>query len=112
VARCHVTPSGLFDVADHSMSMKEQFAYDHVDDWGHPKRCGLWRVHPSSQVVTWAADVPGRGDTCFATVLPVTDRLWHVWNYSSPLDGTDDPTWFQGHTGPTQIYRATIDFGS
>ena len=61
--------------------------------------------------MTWVLDLPGRGDTCFASVVPVSDRLWQVYNYSSPLEGDEDPTWFTGQHGPTRIYRATVDWG-
>ena len=45
------------------------------------------------------------------SVVPVSDRLWQVYNYSSPLEGDEDPTWFTGQHGPTRIYRATVDWG-
>jgi hypothetical protein len=111
IARRNVTPSGLYDVANHAKPANEQYAYNQLDYWGHPKRCSLWRVEPSTRAVIWTADLPGRGDTCFASVLPVTDRLWQVYNYSSPLEGDDDPAWFAGQHGPTRIYRAVVDFG-
>ncbi len=47
------------------------------------------------------------GDTCFASILPLSDQQYLVYNYTSPLD---DPelAWNDGQFGETYIYRVTL----
>ena len=59
------------------------------------------------------ADLPSRGDTCFASVLAPADGRgpFELYNYTSPLDGPD-VAWQEGQNGPTVIYRMTVSLPS
>lgn len=74
-----------------------------------PKRCALWQVDRHSLTVRFIVDLPSRGDTCFASVLPdeANPKRFLVYNYSSPIDGPDVP-WNKGQDGQTNIYRTPI----
>ena len=64
-------------------------------------------VDPDSLDVTWLADLPSRGDTCFPALVPEGDGRWTVYNYTSSLDGPDLP-WFAGQLRPTSIYALDL----
>jgi hypothetical protein len=55
-------------------------------------------------------DLPSRGDTCFAAVLPTDqpDEL-ALYNYSSDIDGPD-VGWQTGQAGSTYVYRHVLRF--
>jgi hypothetical protein len=53
-------------------------------------------------------DFPSAGDTSYAGVAPLDGGQALVTWYSS--DVTADPTWTAGMSGPTDIWRGTIDF--
>ena len=52
-------------------------------------------------------DLPSRGDTCFASILPLNPYNYLVFNYTSPLEG-DDVSWVDGQSGPTLIYTLVL----
>ena len=55
-------------------------------------------------------DIPGRGDTCYPAVIPTGRDRYLVYNYTSPLDGPDEPWGTALLHGPTLIYRTTLVF--
>ncbi len=73
------------------------------------KRCSLWRYDRATGKVGFMVDLPSRGDTCFASVLPGDDpdRLV-VYDYSSDINGPDWP-WTAGQRRPTYIYRHVVE---
>src|SRR5262245_47577306 len=73
------------------------------------KRCSLWRYDPETGSVGFVLDLPSRGDTCFASVLPgdAPDRLV-VYDYSSDIAGPEMP-WTAGQRRPTFIYRHVLE---
>ncbi|MGE4605238.1 MAG: hypothetical protein AAEJ52_00685 [Myxococcota bacterium] len=74
------------------------------------KRCSLWRFEPDGPRLAFVLDLPSRGDTCFPAVLPGSrPGQWVIYDYSSPLDGTD-PRWIQGQRAETRIYRHVLLF--
>lgn len=93
---------GLDDLSFQAQSLQYQAAY-----WGDPKRCSLWEVDPVALTVEWKLDLPSKGDTCFASVLPEDDGGYTVYNYSSDPDGPD-VSWLQGQNGTTQIYAQRL----
>ncbi|MSQ82876.1 MAG: hypothetical protein EXR77_08160 [Myxococcales bacterium] len=99
-----------YDVADASKPLADQYLTNQLANWFKRKRCSLWRVDPVSLTVTFALDLPSKGDTCFASALPADARRWVVYNYSSPLDVAADPVWFDGQRGQTRLYRFVLDF--
>lgn len=109
VGRRNVTEDGNYDLFRRDLSAEEQTWLYEVTYWQEPKRCALWRVDPDTLAVQWEADLPSRGDTCFAGILPIDDHSFAIYNYSSPLDGPDVP-WVEGQQGPTNVYRTTLTF--
>ena len=77
---------------------------------GTPKRCSLWSIDVAARRFTWVRDIPGRGDTCYPSVIPETADRYLVYNYTSPLDGPDLPWGIALLAGPTIIYRTTLTF--
>lgn len=106
-----------FDLGEAAKPFSEQYLKYQAAYWVTRKRCAVWEVDAESLAVSWLADLPSRGDTCFASAVPADAttppaqaRRWLVYNYSSPLDTDDDPAWFQGQLGPTRLYRQWLDF--
>jgi hypothetical protein len=77
---------------------------------GTTKRCALWRIDPGTRRFDPVVDIPGRGDTCYPALLRNGRNRYTVYNYSSPLDGPDEPWGSALVHGPTLIYRAGIVF--
>ena len=52
------------------------------------KRCSLWRYDRLENRLAFVLDLPSRGDTCFASMIP-GDRPGEViiYDYSSDIDG-------------------------
>jgi hypothetical protein len=73
------------------------------------KRCSLWRYDRATGTVGFVLDLPSRGDTCFASVLPgdEPDQLV-VYDYSSDIAGPEMP-WTAGQRRPTFIYRHVLE---
>ena len=107
VARRHLSRSGHFDLGLRRLPHGVQTAAYQLDYWRYPKRCAVWRVDPNALTVTWQADLPSRGDTCFPAVTPTGPSTVAVYNYSSPIDGPDLP-WLPGQLGRTLIYRSVL----
>ena len=73
------------------------------------KRCSLWRYDQTTGTVGFVLDLPSRGDTCFASVLPgdKPDQIV-VYDYSSDIAGPELP-WTAGQRRPTYIYRHVVE---
>ncbi|MSP92771.1 MAG: hypothetical protein EXR79_13360 [Myxococcales bacterium] len=108
IGRRNLSPSGDFDLGSTGPLDTRYLKYQ-LDYWLHPKRCALWRVDPVALTVTHVLDLPSRGDTCFASLLPIDARTDLIYNYSSPLEGPDLP-WLEGQQGPTLIYRHLLQW--
>jgi hypothetical protein len=112
VGRRHVSATGRYDLGqtgDHdTLYTKYQLDY-----WTKPKRCALWKVDPQALTVAHVLDLPSKGDTCFASLVPLPPVDGQardlVYNYSSPVDGPD-VAWSVGQLGPTLIYRMILDW--
>ncbi len=121
VGRRNVTETGHFDLDDDSLSPKEQSEKYLIEYSFNPKRCAVWSVDPETLAVTFQADLPSRGDTCFASYLPKDEGGVTIFNYSNELDGaTDcekwpdacsDIDWWVGQGQATIIYRADVALG-
>jgi hypothetical protein len=77
---------------------------------GTPKRCALWRIDPQTREFDPVVDIPGRGDTCYPAVILDGPGRYLVYNYTSPLDGPDEPWGTALLHGPTLIYRIRLSF--
>jgi hypothetical protein len=72
------------------------------------KRCSLWRYDRATGKVGFVLDLPSRGDTCFASVVPSDDpQRIVVYDYSSDIDGPELP-WTAAQRRPTYIYRHVL----
>ncbi|MCA9594782.1 MAG: hypothetical protein KC776_15790 [Myxococcales bacterium] len=107
IGRRQLANDGNYDLFHRSDPIPDQSAEYEATYWKTPKRCSLWKVDPVALTVTFVLDLPGRGDTCFASALPLEDRSFLVYNYTSPLDGPDR-SWLDGQQNPTLIYRTTL----
>jgi hypothetical protein len=91
--------------------------YDHVPSWFPGslairadqavwsltrKRSTLYRVDPDQGTITPEIDLPSRGDTSFAAVVPEPDGSMLVADYTSPEAGGDH-MWLRGQLRPTVI---------
>jgi hypothetical protein len=107
IARRNLTPDGRYDLGkgDGLLRMlRNQLAYI-----TQAKRCALWRYDEATQRVGFVLDLPSRGDTCFASVLPgPTPDALVVYDYSSDLDGPELP-WTIGQRRATFIYRHVLE---
>ena len=89
IARRNVTDSGAYDLEMRDLDHRDQTTAYSIDYWQHPKRCSLWEIDAESLRVTWVLDLPSKGDTCFASILPAGDHRYTVYNYSSDPQGED-----------------------
>jgi len=74
------------------------------------KRCSLWSIDTKKRTFAPLFDVPGVGDTCYPEVIRQSHGRFLVYNYTSPLDGTDPPWGTALTQGETQIYRMVLQF--
>jgi len=109
VGRRNVTETGNYDLERDDLSLADQAGVYAVEYSFQPKRCSLWRVDPETLTASFELDLPSRGDTCFASAIPAGERAFDIYNYTSPLDGDEDPTWIVGQGGPTLIYRVRLE---
>ncbi|HKA89145.1 MAG TPA: hypothetical protein VKE22_15865 [Haliangiales bacterium] len=110
IARRNISPTGNYDLMLRDLPPADQDLTYQIDYWNRPKRCSLWRVDPTALSVSFILDLPSKGDTCFASTWQPAAGQYVVYNYTSPLGGTDDPSWLQGQLAPTEIYRLKLDF--
>ncbi len=108
IARRHVTDTGHYDLGQTDKPMSERYLAYQGAYWEAPKRCALWKVDHEALEVTHILDLPSKGDTCFPEALPLEPGRRLVFNYTSPYDGDDDPTWLDGQWAPTLIYRGVL----
>jgi hypothetical protein len=110
IGRRNVTDTGRYDLGQRMYDRTRQTVNYQVEYSRQPKRCSLWRYVQTEHRIAFVLDLPSRGDTCFPAVMEgaaANERV--VYNYSSPVDGPDQP-WFLGQRGPTLIYRHVLRF--
>jgi hypothetical protein len=106
-ARRNLANDGRYDLGVGSglgRMLRNQLAYI-----TEAKRCALWRYDQATGKVGFVLDLPSRGDTCFASVVPgdAPDRIV-VYDYSSDIDGPELP-WTAAQRRPTYIYRHVLE---
>ena len=106
-ARRNLANDGRYDLGVGSglaRMLRNQLAYI-----TEAKRCSLWRYDQATGKVGFVLDLPSRGDTCFASVVPgdAPDRIV-VYDYSSDIDGPELP-WTAAQRRPTYIYRHVLE---
>jgi hypothetical protein len=111
VARRNVTETGVFDLML-PLAPQDAALQNLLDYSSRPKRCALWRVDPEALTATFELDLPSRGDTCFASEVPLSRDDFLVYNYSSDFEEERDvdPSWFEAQFEPTYIYRMVLSF--
>jgi hypothetical protein len=111
IARRQVAFNGEYDYLHHNLADTDaQFAMYDGEYAATTKRCALWRIDPATRTFSPIVDVPGVGDTCYPSAIPQGPHRYLVYNYTSPLDGSDPP-WITALTaGQTLIYRQTLTF--
>jgi hypothetical protein len=85
-----------------------QFALYDASYAATTKRCSLWSINTTARTFRWVVDVPGKGDTCYPSLIAQGDHQWLVYNYTSPLRGADMPWGYALTIGKTLIYRMTL----
>jgi hypothetical protein len=109
IGRRNLTETGNYDLGCRDLSAYDQ-TFKYLTDYSFaPKRCSLWSVDPEALTVSFLLDLPSKGDTCFASILPSGPSSYTVYNYTSPVDG-EDRDWIQAQGLPTLIYRAELTF--
>lgn len=108
VGRRHVTETGNYDLERRDLSAKDQAQLYLFDYSFYPKRCALWKVNPDARSVQFVLDLPSRGDTCFPSILPVGEKEYDIYNYTSALDDEEDISWIVGQGRPTSIYKIRL----
>jgi hypothetical protein len=118
VGRRTLEHDGDYDLDMDDLPPEDQTATYLVEYSFAPKVCSLWRVDPIELEVSWLLDLPSRGDTCFASALPLDPSLTvgdplsgdvALYNYTSPLDGPpEELDWIVAQGQPTIITRQTL----
>jgi len=109
VGRRNISRTGNFDLGKEGMDRKSKSMSYQLDYWKRPKRCSIWLVDPDELKVHFLDDLPSKGDTCFASVIAMSENEYMLYNYTSPPDGPDI-SWNQGQQGHTLIYRMLLKF--
>ena len=109
IGRRNLNISGDYDLGWDHLPQTIRFLMYELDYWTHLKRTSLWKVDPENLAVSFLADFPSRGDTCFPGIIKLDDTSYAVYNYSSPVTGPD-LIWVKGQIGPTYIYRYELEF--
>ena len=108
IGRRNVTDTGNYDVSTGPRLwrvIRNELAYI-----SSAKRCALWRWDEGKGRMAFLMDLPSRGDTCFASVIPSSepDQVI-VYDYSSDINGPDLP-WAAGQRRDTFVYRHVLRF--
>jgi hypothetical protein len=77
-----------------------------------PHGNAIWKIMKSSGKLLKVLDLPGCGDTSFASIIRVGDHEYWLANYSSPLDRCEDWPWLLGQISQqgTQIHLIKLKF--
>ena len=109
IARRNLTGSGKYDLGWRRLPhVLQQICYE-AAYWLTPKRTALYRFDRDRLGIEWLFDFPSRGDTAFPALVPLNDRQYLLFNYSSPLEGADK-SWLRGMLTATNIYSTVITF--
>jgi hypothetical protein len=108
IGRRNVTETGHYDLDQTELSFEQQSTVNQLDYSGQPKRCSLWTIDTTSLNVSFVLDLPSAGDTCFPEIIELGSGRFIVFNYTSLLGQTEDPSWSTGQFEPTHIYHSVI----
>ncbi len=85
------------------LSDDSRLLLDQLRFWWTRLRTSVYEILPDERRIVPLADLPSRGDTAFASAIPLGDGRFAVANYSSPLEEADWP-WAVGQNVETRIY--------
>ena len=103
IARRQVAHGGRYDVVPGRTPGPLAIRVDQLVWWLSRKRSALYRLDPDRPSVAWELDLPSRGDTSFAAVVPEPDGTLLVADYTSS-ERRGDVMWLRGQLGPTEIH--------
>jgi hypothetical protein len=75
------------------------------------KRTTLYKLDTENLKLAPLFDLPSKGDTAYAGIVPLDPDSYWIANYSSRLDGPDWP-WLAGQLTGTNIYDTVLRFPS
>ena len=72
----------------------------------------IWKVNKDKGSLERVLDIPGCGDTSFASIIRLAKNKYLIANYSSPRDQCQDWWWIHGQISSegTAVYFMTIEF--
>lgn len=85
------------------------FLYIWLRNFISPQTTALYRINRNTQDIEFIVDLPGAGDTAFASIVRLGRNKFLIANYTSPLN-QHHISWEKGKRGSTQIYLQTIEF--
>lgn len=102
---------GPFDRADPGLPFEDRKFENWITYSTRPKRTALYKIDREARRVVHLFDLPGTGDTAFASVQPTGRHTFLVANYTSPLD-EPNISWIDGQNSErgTQLYLTTLTF--
>lgn len=102
---------GPYDEGLTDLTYEEQKGRYLLDYSLRPKRFALYRLNKEERKIEHLMDLPGVGDTAFASVRRTGPHTFLLANYTSPLEH-EEYTWLEGQVSPegTQIYFLEIEF--
>lgn len=73
---------------------------------------GLWKLNQNEGKLDFVMELPGCGDTAFASWVRLSEHKFLVANYTSPISRCEYWSWLQGQISPlgTGIYFVVLDF--
>jgi hypothetical protein len=110
IARRHAESDGRYDRGPGFSLLRR--ASNEARDLAAPKRCSVWHFARSHQRVDFVLDLPSKGNTCAASVVPGrVPGEFVVYDHSSALEGPDLPL-REALARSTYVYRHLLRFES
>jgi hypothetical protein len=102
---------GPYDLGRDDLDLTNQRRVYALEYWSRPKRTALYKIDKVARKVVFVQDLPGTGDTAFASVKRLGPHQFLVANYTSPLE-LGDISWEEGQSSPrgTRIYLLELEF--
>lgn len=103
---------GPFDQQKTGLSFADQQLQYLAAYSGRPKRTALYRLDTAAKKVVHVFDLPSAGDTAFPSIVRLDAHRFLISNYTSPLDGDLERSWWNGQNAPegTKLYFIELTF--
>ena len=105
-------PEGPF-MSNLDWSTPLEHTYDLVAYSFRPHGTALWKLDRTEAKLIKLLDLPGCGDTAFPSIVQISDHIFIIVNYSSPLtEECANYSWVYGQVAPegTMIYALQLEF--